>query len=697
MEVLISFIIKNLEGYTDRKIQKDFPEDMLFIEVLNEILKIINGNITLDKISVISAMKGLFSYEDARKTVKEIVAMHLFEFTITKRDLVNGPNLMLKEITSTQPEEDSSKGMQYGYLKPKIESKPTPQPDFIQEPVHIQELVPEPTQEIKSLESEIIGEKLSDIGAIGGKKDTSEVELFFAEKKERKKVKNEILDAKEAIDRMDDMLKESPVEDLLYKAKKETKLTVDDSLEDKLKKSEEKDLKLSTHAPSAPASPPASPPKSLPLSSGSAPPPPGSAPKSPQTLRGGMTEELKTLFSKTKEEETVEPPAEPAADLFARHHMSKRKPKLSTESVSESAPERRRDSSKPSPKKSFPPPSPSPPPPSPEPAVTSASSQPFSIKQKKKGKKMGARMRSLAVKTEEVEETAISLGEKIKEKKIADDFDNDFGAVEEREEEVLENFMETKVPTEFPPSQESTILPEMAGLAKEIETSKEYQKNIAIEYFDKMNPKKYYPLLIDISDLEQATTISEENILTGERKVQVKETMAVVLKSSIVKVKPMFPGCSIVPEERYTDLDEKEDKLTFYVTPLVDDEIEAGRIEFIDSEGNIFHSAPTPTKVEDPRYARVIALYGGLASFLPKILEGLGFSFTEDTNIATLLPFLQSVLGDMNLSNFIGISGILITIIICIITVIVRKPNSVKKKFKVARVGRLKSATKAVK
>jgi len=43
MEVLISFIIKNIDGYTDRKIQKDFPEDMLFIDVLREILKIVNS------------------------------------------------------------------------------------------------------------------------------------------------------------------------------------------------------------------------------------------------------------------------------------------------------------------------------------------------------------------------------------------------------------------------------------------------------------------------------------------------------------------------------------------------------------------------------------------------------------------------------------------------------------------------------
>ena len=200
MEVLISFNIKNIERYTDRKIQKDFPEDMLFIDVLRKILEIINSNITLDKIAVISVIKGLFSYDDIRKTVKEIVDMHLLEFTITKRDLVNGPNLMLKELISPTTKEDSSKDMQYGYLKPKIEPDAFPQPEPIPEPQ------PEAKPVIKPLESEIIKEKLEYSGIIGGKKDDAVGGLQFSEMEKVKSTRNEIDDAKEAMDRMEEML-----------------------------------------------------------------------------------------------------------------------------------------------------------------------------------------------------------------------------------------------------------------------------------------------------------------------------------------------------------------------------------------------------------------------------------------------------------------------------------------------------------
>jgi hypothetical protein len=667
MEVLLSFIIKNIEGYTDRKIQKDFPEDMPFIDVIQEILKIINSNITLDKIAVISAVKGLFTYDDIRKSVKEIVDLHLLKFTITKRDLVNGSNLMLKDLISTTSEEDSSKDMQFGYLKPKIEPEAPPQPEAI--------------PDLKPLESKIKKEKLEDFGSIGGKSDQLAGELQLSEMDKLKSTRNELDDAKEAIDRMEEMLSKPSDEDQILEAKISLR-AMDSVVEKELEPDSREDFnKPSKQSLEKEKTLP--PPKLAPLPLGSA---PGGPPKSPPNRHSEVTEDLKKIFSETLEKKKIEPPRVPPAAAPAPP------PSAGMFNAAMEAPDQ-----DPTP---IPPPSP---PPSSRKGKTS--SKPYSLKEKKKSKKAAARMRSLSY---DDEDSALVLDETPKEEGIVEDFG---GIMEEAREvekfEVFEEAEETEeigaldeveLPSMEPlPSLKSALVPALSEVAKDIETSKEYQKNIAIEYFDKMNPKKYYPLIIDISDIEQATTISEENILTGERKVQVKEKMAVVLKSSIVKVKPMFPGCSIVPEERYTDLDKKEDKLTFYVTPLVDDEIEAGRIEFIDSEGNIFHSASTPTKVEDPRFARVIALYGGLVSFLPKILELLGFSFTQDTQMATLLPFLQNVLGDMNLSNFIGISGILITIIICVITVAVRKPNSVKKKFKVARVGRLKSAIKAQK
>ncbi|MHA1718473.1 MAG: hypothetical protein ACTSXK_03040 [Promethearchaeota archaeon] len=663
----MSFIIKDLEGHTDERINQDFPENMTFIDAIRKILEILEIRITIDKIAVISATKGLFTYDDVRKTVKEIVDQHLVEFTITKRELVNGPNLMLKELIPTTTEKDSSKNLQFEHLKPQIEPDTTPRPEPI--PVTSPEIQSEEISEQKALETEIMKEKIGDFEIKVEKKVEKKAEMagrfYRSDMEEEKSLKNEIEDAKEAIDKMQEMLNKPSDEDQLLKAKIGLKDT-DSVIEKEYKPTDHEEYK-DISGESIEKEKPFPSPKSVSLPPGALPPPSGPpasspagvAPKSPPLLRGSALPELKALFKK-REEKKSEPPVSkavpPPPTLVYGSVFEK-------ESIRESTP-------------------PPPPPSHSEPAKQAASLSLPSSKKKMKPKKAPMGLRSLADGVEGERE------EKMEEEALKEE------ALEEKVEEFGEKYEAEESPMEPLPSLGSALVPELTKIANEIETRKEYQKNIAVEYYDKMNPKKYYPLLIDISDIEQETKISEENILTGERKTQVKEKMAVVLKSSIVKVKPMFPGCNIVPEERFTDLDEKEDKLIFYVTPLVDGDIEEGRIEFIDSEGNIFHEALTPSKVEDPRYARVIALYGGLISFIPKILETLGFSFVANLQMATLLPFMEFFFGDMNLSNFIGIAGIIVTAIISVITVLVRKPNSVKKKFKVARIGKLKSGIK---
>ena len=73
-----------------------------------------------------------------------------------------------------------------------------------------------------------------------------------------------------------------------------------------------------------------------------------------------------------------------------------------------------------------------------------------------------------------------------------------------------------------------------------LQTSKEYEKHLFVEYFDKMNPKKYYPMQVNLSDLEYMVTGSSENVVTGERQTQVKDKMHVELISSLVTVRPML-------------------------------------------------------------------------------------------------------------------------------------------------------------
>ncbi|MHA1647561.1 MAG: hypothetical protein ACTSVL_08315, partial [Promethearchaeota archaeon] len=234
---------------------------------------------------------------------------------------------------------------------------------------------------------------------------------------------------------------------------------------------------------------------------------------------------------------------------------------------------------------------------------------------------------------------------------------------------------------------EKNVVGRVAG--KEVEEIEEeklqtYHKNLAIDYFCVMNPDKYYPLVVNISDYIQKIKADQENLFTGERKTQKKDEMEVELLSSIISVKPIFPGCSVTPDEIQTDFQDLEDEIIFYITPLVNDDLDDCRIEFVNSENEVVHSVQTPCKVKDPRYARTVALYGTLASVIPKIFLFFGIDIGANESVDQILPWLQSLMGSLSISNFIGIFGILIALIISLIVYLTRKPKSIVKQFKLA-------------
>ena len=210
---------------------------------------------------------------------------------------------------------------------------------------------------------------------------------------------------------------------------------------------------------------------------------------------------------------------------------------------------------------------------------------------------------------------------------------------------------------------------------------KTYKKNLAAEYFEVMNPEKYYPLILDISDAKIAHKATQENLFTGERSTQKQEEMVAELTSSIVTVRPVFPGCTITPSFIITDFDQTEDKLKFFITPMVTDDLPDCRVEFLNTENRVFHTIATPSKVDDPRYAKTIAAYGTFISILPKILILFGIDLGGELSIQDVLP-LFSFLGGMNLTDFVGVGGAILAFIVGIIIWMRKKPKATKKVFK---------------
>lgn len=211
---------------------------------------------------------------------------------------------------------------------------------------------------------------------------------------------------------------------------------------------------------------------------------------------------------------------------------------------------------------------------------------------------------------------------------------------------------------------------------------KDYQKHISMEYFDRMNPQNYYPLTLNIADIIQDKIAPIINPITGERKVQEQSQLDVKLKNPIVKIRPTLPGCIVVPQEIETDFNHATDEVTFYVTPVVKGEI-IGHIEFI-NEGKVFHISEFTAKVVDPNYARVVAFFGILASFVPKILSSLGLDIGWTQTINSLTVSTVAIIGDMNIASLIAIGGIIPVIIASVFVRQRMKPSSTRVQYRIA-------------
>ncbi len=211
---------------------------------------------------------------------------------------------------------------------------------------------------------------------------------------------------------------------------------------------------------------------------------------------------------------------------------------------------------------------------------------------------------------------------------------------------------------------------------------KDYLKHISMGYFDRMNPQNYYPLTLSISDILQDKESSIINPITGERKIQTQSQLDVKLKNPAVKIRPILPGCNVVPREIETDFNRTTDEVTFFVTPLVKGEI-VGKISFI-NEGKVFHTTEFKAKVVDPNYAKVVAFFGILASFVPKILSLLGMNIGLDTTIDTLALSSIAVIGGMNIASIIALVGIIPVIIISVLIRKGLKPKSTRVQYRIA-------------
>ncbi|MFX0115021.1 MAG: hypothetical protein ACFFB3_10780 [Candidatus Hodarchaeota archaeon] len=175
-----------------------------------------------------------------------------------------------------------------------------------------------------------------------------------------------------------------------------------------------------------------------------------------------------------------------------------------------------------------------------------------------------------------------------------------------------------------------------------------FSKDCKVAYYDIMNPEKFYELIVHLSDIPLDVKAPVTSLVTGERRTEVKKHVEIATeKIPLVTIRPIFPGCLITPSELETDFRNPDERLTFFVTPLVKGSIPNARIELYLHNKELIATIPTATRVVDPRIARVIAAMGFAIGLGPKAME-YGFEIDFNENLAEAMPFLDDLLGSVD-------------------------------------------------
>ncbi|HUU76925.1 MAG TPA: hypothetical protein VMX55_01180 [candidate division Zixibacteria bacterium] len=221
--------------------------------------------------------------------------------------------------------------------------------------------------------------------------------------------------------------------------------------------------------------------------------------------------------------------------------------------------------------------------------------------------------------------------------------------------------IEDKIPLEERLEKRKKELEGLKAELKEEESikSKIEQKNVTIEYYEKMNPKKIFQIT-----------------------VKIPPTMAVdVDDSEFIKVIPVFPGCYVTPHEELLDL--KSTKLEiaeFNVTPLIGRGRVNGKIGLWYKGRNVMN-INTNSKINNYMgsvVSAILAFVFGIVPFIPML-----FGANINENLASGFNSVFSTSLTSNIFMIIELILLVILLGLMIMFVFVGKPSktTLKRKF----------------
>ena len=169
---------------------------------------------------------------------------------------------------------------------------------------------------------------------------------------------------------------------------------------------------------------------------------------------------------------------------------------------------------------------------------------------------------------------------------------------------------------------------EKARLVQEAPKMKEVKilrRKGVVRYYEQMNPKKIFPLLVSIIQAEMYIKIPD---LPRVKQAESERVMEIKESSPHIRLVPVIPGCLISPPEAVVDVRAEKVDTTFWVSPLCEGDLtQSARVQ-IWHEGVMKDEIPIPTRIRTQTLTKIISSMSFLSSFAGALFDAYGKKLT---------------------------------------------------------------------
>jgi hypothetical protein len=163
--------------------------------------------------------------------------------------------------------------------------------------------------------------------------------------------------------------------------------------------------------------------------------------------------------------------------------------------------------------------------------------------------------------------------------------------------------------------EEKSAVPAKPKPAQEFLDAGDLDRKTTVRYFSQMNPFRNFPYLVIVSKME-----IEKVVARHVAQVSSKKSFKIDRRDPYVTIRPILPGCLVVPAEKKINVVPELVETRFFVTPQVEGDIGEASCEIL-YQGKVLDTVMTPTRVTKQTLAKAAAAFSFGAPFIGSVFN----------------------------------------------------------------------------